>query len=179
VTISKGERDELAKIVRLQMNVANSGVAQRERDLLAETEDALANHFELYDEAWKESRLVADAAIAALNARVNEICDERGIAKRFRPSASVWWMGRGENTFKERRAELRKVAQTRIAADAQRAKAGIEARGAVVLTELFAGGIESGEGKRFLESIPTPAELMLSLSIADLEAGTAKRGLSS
>jgi hypothetical protein len=73
---------------------------------------------------------------------------------------------------KERVAELRKVAQTRIAALEKAACNDIERSSLEVQTELLAGGLQSGEARAFLESIPTAAALMPPLSVPELEALT-------
>jgi hypothetical protein len=82
------------------------------------------------------------------------------------------WMRRGENYSAARRAELRKVAKTRIVAEIKAAKTTIERSSVEVQTELIAGGLESEEAKAFLESMPTAEALMPSLSMAEIEAET-------
>ncbi|TDC47655.1 hypothetical protein E1281_25990 [Actinomadura sp. KC345] len=170
MTMSKSERDDLAKVAKLRARVAKSKVASREAELLAETEELLAASYKFDDEAWADVTRVAQAHVDQAAKEVAERCRELGIPDRFAPSLSIAWYGRGENALASRRAELRKVAQTRIAAAGKQAKLAIDAREAEVLTELIAGGLESSEAKTFLESIPTPEQLMPSVTIAELEA---------
>ena len=58
----------------------------------------------------------ANAAIAEASRRIADHSRELGIPPEFAPDVYMGWSGRGQNGSKERRAELRKVAQTRIAA---------------------------------------------------------------
>jgi hypothetical protein len=48
--------------------------------------------------------------------------------EEFRPGRNLSWYRRGENGLSERRVELRRVAQTRIAAMAKAAKVAIESK---------------------------------------------------
>jgi hypothetical protein len=92
-----------------------------------------------------------------------------GIRPQFRPQLVLQWYGRGENASRDRRAELRKAAQTRIAALGKEAKTAIDARTAEVLTELIAGGLESEAARAFLATIPTAEDLMPRLTLPELE----------
>lgn len=171
MTMSKSERDDLAKVARLRARVAKSKVAQREAELLADVEDQLAATYKFDDDAWADVTRAAKVAVQTAQAEVERRCRDLGIPDRFAPSLSLQWYGRGENALAQRRAELRKVAQTQIAAAGKAAKTAIEQQEAEVLTELLAGGLESAEARAFLESIPTPEQLMPTMALAELEAG--------
>jgi hypothetical protein len=172
MTMSKGERDDLAKVARLRARVAKSTVAQREAELLADVEAQLAATYRFDDAAWADVTRKAKEAVEVAAEQVAQRCRELGIPERFAPGLNLSWHSRGENGMRDRRAELRKVAQTQIAAAGKAAKLAIEQREAQVLTELIAGGLESQEARSFLESIPTPEQLMPTMTIAELEAGT-------
>jgi hypothetical protein len=62
---------------------------------------------------------------AATNA-IDEECERLGIPKQFRPGIAIGWRSHGENAVRERRVELRRVAQTRIAAIEKSARQEIE-----------------------------------------------------
>jgi hypothetical protein len=87
----------------------------------------------------------------------------------MRPKLQLGWCGRGENAFADRRAELRKVATTRIAADGKQAKAEIERQSLDVQERLLIGGLESDEAQAFVESMPKADELMPPISVAEVE----------
>jgi hypothetical protein len=91
------------------------------------------------------------------------------VPESFRPGLYLQWYDRGENAAAERRAELRKLAQRKVAAAASAAVTAIEARGAEVLTALIAGGLQSAEARAFLATIPTAAQLMPPLALGELE----------
>jgi hypothetical protein len=74
-------------------------------------------------------------------------CAKLGIPARFAPEIEMHWYSRGENASKERRAELRKMAMTRIAAIESAAiveigKATVEAQMIIA-----ASGLASDAGK--------------------------------
>lgn len=169
--MTRKEREDLGRVARMRAKVAKDGVVQREAELLADVEAQLAAIYKAGDPAWKEIIAQAKQAVAAADAEIAEICRQRGIPEEFRPRLIADWYGRGENAAASRRGELRKVAQTRIAAAGRAAKTAIEAKTAEVLTELIAGGLESPEARAFLESIPTPQQLMPPVTIAELEGG--------
>lgn len=170
-TMTRAERDDLAKVARLRAKVARTAVGQREAELLADVEEQLAAEYAITDEAWAELTKGAAEAVAEADRQVAELCRQRGIPEDFRPGLSLGWYGRGKNAIPGRRAELRKVAQTWIAAAAKGAKAAIEAREAEVLTELLAGGLTSDAARSFLESIPSAVALMPPLQVRELKAG--------
>lgn len=169
--MTRTERDDLAKVARLRAKVARTAVAQREAELLADVEAQLAAEYDFADETWAEITKGAAEAVADADQQVAALCRARGIPEDFRPSLSVTWYGRGRNAVAGRRVELRKVAQTRIAAAAKGAKAAIEASEAEVLTELLAGGLTSDAARAFLESIPSAKALMPPMHVRELEGG--------
>ena len=171
VGTTKAERDDLQKVARMRAKVARDTVAVREAELLADVEQQLSEIYRSNDEAWEGSTERIQAVIDEENRRVREVLDARGVPRSFQPQHGRYWAGRGENAFPQRRAELRLRAQTRIAANGKAAKLAINTAEAQVLTEIIAGGLTSDVARAFLESIPTPEQLMPPLSVAELEAG--------
>lgn len=168
--IPKSEREELIRVAKMRARVSKSAVAQREAELLAEFEQQLAHTYQAADEAWRDVAAIAKEAAREVNAAVAATLSEAGVPKEFWPTAYFGWLSRGENADKTRRAELRKVAQTRIAAAGKAARYAIDCAEVAVVTELIAGALESQEARAFLERIPTPAELMPPIEIAQIEA---------
>ena len=162
------ERVELTALVRRREKVAKSEASHRSAELMADFEQQLAARYEAQDEHWSDLTSAAQQVVDEADARIAQRCRELGIPEQFRPSIQAQWYGRGENASKERRAELRKVAQTRIAAIEKEAKATIEKRSVEVQTALLAGGLESEAARRFLESMPTAEALMPPLDVEAL-----------
>jgi hypothetical protein len=123
------------------------------------------------DPVWHELHADAKRVAVEAQAKIEERSRELGIPERFAPGLNVYWYSRGENAVVQRRAELRKVAQTRLAANAKTAKAQIERRSVEVQTQLVAGGLESDEAREFLASMPQADALMPAVpSVAEIEA---------
>jgi hypothetical protein len=167
--ISKADREELARIIKIRMKAARAVVEQRKSELLADVEAQLSARYKIDKEVWAEITRQARAAVEAADARIAAVCREHGIPENFRPGLSLSWYQRGENADKERRAELRRLAERKIDAAGKEALSAIEMRSADVLTRLIAGGLESAEARAFLESIPVPAQLMPPVVVAELE----------
>jgi hypothetical protein len=171
--MTKAERDELVKLVKLRERVAKTETVQRSAELLAEFERQLASVYSFDDDdVWREAHAAVSEAREKANAMIAERCRELGIPERFQPGIESVWFGRGENASKERRAELRRVAVTRINALEKAAKATIEHESLKLHTELVAGALESGEAMAFLNALPTIEVLMPSLTVAEIESTT-------
>jgi hypothetical protein len=175
--IAKGERDELIKITRERGRVAKARVEAVKAELLADVEAKLSAKFSYRDEMWKEGIEAAEQAVADANAQIQRVCDERGVPKEFRSSVELGWSSRGSNSDPARRAELRKLATTRIDAIGKQAKLTIEAEIADTVANLLAGGLTSESAREYLAKMPDPRALMPPLEVADLEA-EAKRSRS-
>jgi hypothetical protein len=164
----KAERDELAKILKARARVAKSTVDQRAAVLLADAEQQLAARYKINAPLWADLTIAAEQAVETADAELAKRCRALGIPEEFRPGLHFSWYGRGENAEKNRRAELRKVAQTRIDAMAQAARVAIETRTLDGLTQLAAGALESAEAQAFLASMPTIEALMPALDVSSL-----------
>lgn len=169
--ITKAERDELRRLVNERARLAKSGIEQRQAELLADVEAQLAATYRIDDDAWADVTAAAQQAVAEADAALSERCRQLGIREEFRPAIAVSWHYRGENAARDRRAELRKVAQTRIAAEGKAAKHTIDTAALQRREMLAAGALESPEALEFMASMPTATELMPALDVAELEAG--------
>jgi hypothetical protein len=168
--ISRSERGDLLQIARLRIKVAKAAAAQRSAELLAEFERHLAAEYSFdQDDTWREAMRRAKEAVAEASKVVAARCAELGIPARFAPDLCCNWYLRGENGSKSRRAELRKVATTRIAASERAAIAEIERQGAEIQTQLISVGM-SEEAQRLLEALPSVEALMPSLPVSEVEA---------
>jgi hypothetical protein len=173
---SKSERDDLARVIKLRAKVAREGITQREAELLADMEDQRAAKYKFDHKLWADITAAAQEAIAEADAKIAQICRESGLHEDFRPKLSLSWYNRGENALADRRAELRRVAQTRIAAVGKAAKTAISAQEANLLTAVIADGLTSEQARNLLESMPTVEWLMPQMNIAELEDARGRRG---
>ena len=74
------------------------------------------------DAAWAEIVQEAEQKVQEADELIAQRCQERGVPEDFRPKLSLGWFGRGANAQRERRAELRKLAQAEVAARVKEAK---------------------------------------------------------
>jgi hypothetical protein len=168
-TMTRAERAELAKLVRMRAKVARSQVDQRADELRANVEAQLSVEFGVADEAWAGVTAAAKQAVEDANRVVTARCRELGVPDEFAPGLNIAWYRRGQNAMADRRAELRKTAEARIGAQTKGAKATIEARSLDVQTELLAGGLSTSAAHAFLAAMPTPAQLMPTISVKMLD----------
>jgi hypothetical protein len=178
-TMTKGERADILMIIRQRDRVLKSATKHRAAELMADFEQKLAARFHYdQDDVWKKSHEAAEAEVEKAQAIIAQRCAELGIPKEFAPGISMGWYSRGENAVAQRRAELRKVAATRIAAIEQEARVQIEKGTLRASQEIIAGGLTTGAAKIFLENMPSVEALMPVLEIGSVQqallAGKAK-----
>lgn len=168
--MTRREREDLAKLCRRREKVAKAGITQREAALNAQVEEQLSAVFPEDDPRWTDVTAEARRALDDADQRIAARCRELGIPERFRPRLSMGWYGRGENAIRDRRSELRMLAQRRIAALGAEARAEIEKASVEVQTALLGGGLETEAARHFLYQMPTPQRLMPAITLAQLEA---------
>lgn len=167
--MTKAEREELARLLKARARVANRVAEQRAAELFADVERQLATRYEADAAAWKDVTSAAKKFVEEADAELARRCRARDIPEQLRPRLVYGWLMRGENAFKDRRAELRKVAQTRIEALAAMARATIETKALDGLTMLVAGALETAEAREFLKSMPTIETLMPAVDVSALD----------
>lgn len=178
MTMTKGEREDLLRLVRGRERVLKSAAEQRSREMLAEFERQIARQYKFdTDEVWKAATESATAAIAAAQKTISERSKELGIPDEFAPrlAAGSIWLERGENALKQRREELRRVAKAEIAAVEHQARVEIERMAIEAQTEIIAHGLSSQASRAFLEALPTIEKLMPTLTFATIENRVLKR----
>jgi DNA primase len=169
IRMSANERTELAKLLRARGRVVRNQIDAQKAVQLAKVEQQLAAKSDKYDDAWKELAVEVDEKIKQLDKQIVASCHDRGIPQQFRPQACLSWYGRGENASKERRAELRRMAQTTIEARAKTAKVQVDQKEAEVLGQIVLAGLTSEEAKRFITTMPTIEALMPQIELSELE----------
>jgi hypothetical protein len=173
--MTRKEREDLAKVVRMRAKVAREAAAQRESELLAVVEEQLSARYKADHKLWADIAEAAKAFVEEADAKIAALCREHGIPENFRPGLNLSWYSRGENASAERRAELRRLAESRIEASKKAARTAITAREAELLTRVIAGGLASDEARTFLESLPMADELMPPIVLHELEHDLPKR----
>jgi hypothetical protein len=169
--MTAAERLELGKLVRLNAKVAKDDAEARGKWLVADVEAKLAAIYKSEDAAWADITAAAEKAVQEADAAIAAVCRERGIPEDFRPSLRLEWYGRGVNALKGRRAELRRVAETQIAAMVKRAQVEIDRQAASQLTQITAAGLTSEAARAFIGSMPTPEQLLPPLDALHLPNG--------
>jgi hypothetical protein len=174
--MTRRDREDLAKLCRQREKLAKHQVEAHKAALKADFERKLAAVYSFdQNDIWAKAAVAASAATKAAQQTIAAECQRLGIPKEFAPSIHTNWYGRGENAVPARRAELRKVADSKIEAMARDAKFRIEQFSLETQTKLLAGGLESADAKAFLESMPTAAQLMPAMDFKDIDAATPKR----
>jgi hypothetical protein len=173
------ERQQVRSLIRMREQRAKNQVDAFAAERMAQFEQDLATIYQAHDERWKHISELVHQVESEANAELKRICEAEGIAESFRPHYSVSFYRRGENVEASRRAELRKVAQTRVKADAKAAKISIENASAEIQEELLIGGLHSEEAKRLVERMPDPQALMPPLptvEIVQIEEASGHKG---
>lgn len=173
-TMTKAERMELAKVVRLRAKVAKDETTAEEKRILADFEAQLAAEYPEHHPAWEQITATAREAVAVADRQIAALCRQFNIPEEFRPGIRAYWHGRGENAWRERRSELRRVAQTEAAARSAAAKTAIDRQAAQMLEELVSAALSSDQAKDFLQRLPSVDTLMPRLEFTALEAIAAK-----
>jgi hypothetical protein len=172
--MNKSEREALQVLIRQRERVLKSAAKQRSSELLADFENQLGSIYSYdNDQTWAEAARLVKQEVAKAKTKIAARAAELGIPKDFAPDLSVGWYGRGASAVKERRAELRVMAKTRIAAIEQKAIVEIELQSVGAQTEIAQSGLTSEAASNFLERLRPVEELMPKLSFEEV-AGKAK-----
>lgn len=167
------ERDDLIRLARMRARIARASVDERVKILAAEAEDLMAAEYRVRDELSAEATAIAEEACRKANEVIVARCVDLGIPAAEAPALQLAWQPRGGGFGDQsRRAELRKVAQTRLAAMTAAAKSRIDRAALQVETDLIAGSLESEDARQALDGMPGPDQLMPPLSLDDLGVTT-------
>lgn len=169
--MTKAERTELGQLIRKRERVMKADAATRSAQMLAEFDAQSAAIYSFDDdETWRAATLAAQEAVAAAQQMIADRCREMGIPAEFAPGVSMGWYGRGQNAVASRRAELRRMAKSRIEAMELEARAKIERLSLTAQTEVITHGLQSDAAKTFLEAMPSLEALMPSLDAGEIKA---------
>lgn len=173
--MKRNDQQDLLQVVRMRARVAKADAAAVAARRKAEFAAQLAAVYSYDDdEVWKKAQAAADVAAEAAQKDVARRCAELGIPRRFAPEIRLLWYGRGENAVASRRAELTKVANTKIEQLQKEAIHEIERSSVELQTQLVAGCLESEEAKAFLEAMPTAEQLMPQITVEQIKKQLAR-----
>jgi hypothetical protein len=145
----------LDEVVKMRARTAKTGIDARKAHLLADFEQQMATEYSARDERWAAAVREGKKAVARANAEIQAAFEKAGVPERFRGGLGVGWYPRGENTDPKRRAELRKVATSRLDAQAKAAKLEVDEVTVRLRSELVAGGLTSDDARRWLDELPS------------------------
>lgn len=168
--LARHETHDLSMIIKDRTKVLKAHVEEQAAACLADFERKIASIYKFDDDAvWKAAAVQAQKVVASAQEMVADRCKKLGIPKEFAPSLQLSWDGRGENKMASRRAELRRVAQTAIAAMSRAAVTKIEQQSLDLRTQVVAMGLLSKDAKTFLESMKPVEDSMHALDFAEIE----------
>lgn len=174
--MTKGERDDLVRLIKQREKIAKSAAQQRSAQMLAEFERQVSaahafDNNQVWNAAVEAGRRAAEKAMSEIDAESARL----GIPEEFRPKLSWGWASRGQNSFAERRTELRRLAQAEIAAVEKAAMVQIEAQSVGAQTRVIANGLDSEAAISFLNELPPVDTLMPALNLESIQAAIAER----
>lgn len=166
--ISRAEREDILRVARQREKVAKTAARRRTAELKADFEAKLAAEYH-FDQrpTWQAAMTAARKVVADADRQVAEECEKLGIPRTFRPGINVYWYERGENLVAKRRAQLRKVADSRLAAIERAAFDEIERASLEFSTEVISNGLSS-RAQSLLASMPTIEALMPPLNVREV-----------
>jgi hypothetical protein len=148
-------------------------VTARKTELRADFETQLLAKYSWADDAvWEEAVKAGEAAVAEAQKAVARRSRELGIPKQFAPSYRGYWDNQGENGVKQRQAELRMMATTRLDALEKEQFAKIDREELLARTEITSHGMITEAARKFLDELPPLQTSMPVLDINLLEDAT-------
>jgi len=167
--ITKGEREELRRIVRGDFKALKMEIDVRRAEMVAEIEKRVASRFMAHEEKIAEAEATIAEIAQEANAKlrrvvmdVQEACD--GYAVTCRPfAAPAIFLKR------ERREEMRTAMIADLDARCAHASAQMARQENDLLKKLASGALESQEAKAFLMEIPKVSQLVPASRLEEFE----------
>lgn len=168
--MTKGERDDLVRLVKQRERVAKTAAEQRSAAMLAEFEQRIsAVHSFNKNEIWQAAVASVNDSVREAMARIEAESEKLGIPEEFRPKLSFHWQRRGENEYEKRREELRRVAKAEIEAIERAARVQIETQSVAAQTEIISTGLSSDAAIAFLNKLPAIEHMMPALDLETIQ----------
>lgn len=168
--MTRGERADMAQLVRKREKVMRASARERSLALLAEFEAQMATiHSFDDDDVWAEAMKECGAAVEAARKKVAKRCKKLGIPDEMAPIIQFGWYGRGHTMLQERQAELRRVAKAKVASMEAEAFTRIERASLDAQEKILALGLESAAARSLLESLPKITDLMPPIEVGEIQ----------
>jgi hypothetical protein len=169
--VTRTERQDLLQICRQRERVGKAEAVAVAAHRKADFEAQLSRIYSFdEDTVWQAAYKAVNEVARQANEQVAARCQPLGIPRWAQPEIlPPQWYGRGENATRQRRGELTKVAHAKIDQHLKETIHAIQRASVDVQTQLLAGGLTSADAKAFLESIPTPAQLMPLVTVEDIQ----------
>jgi hypothetical protein len=168
--MTKGEREDLQRLVRQREKVLKSAAKQRSAEMLADFENQMGAEYAFDDdEVWRQAVEDVRPLVAKAQQQIAKRCRELGIPARFAPTVNLSWQHRGyDNQIKQRREELRDMAVSRSEAIEAKAIVEIEMSCLQAQEKIAVAAVTSDAGAAFLAALPAVETLMPALSYAEI-----------
>jgi replicative superfamily II helicase len=175
-TMTKGEREDLIRLIKQRERVAKTAAEQRSSAMLAQFErEVSALHPFANNDVWRAAAEAVSDAVRAATEKIQAEADHLGIPTEFQPRIAFSWLQRGENSYEVRRTELRRVAKAEIDAMEKVARVQIEQASVNAQTEVIANGLSTPTAIEFLNKMPPIDTMMPALDITAIQAKLAER----
>lgn len=168
--MTKGEREDLQRLVRQREKVLKSAAKQRSAELLADFENQMGQEYRFdQDEVWEQAKKAAGREVDKAKKQIAVRCRELGIPEQFAPTIHLSWSGRGYgNSIEKRKGELRTMAKARIEAIEAKARTEIEMSCLEAQEKVALAGLTSDAARAFIEKLPGIETLMPRLSFTEI-----------
>jgi len=169
--MTRTERQDLLQICRQRERVAKADAVAVAAQHKAAFAAQLARVYDFdEDSVWQAAERAAAEVTRQAQEQVAARCQQLGIPHWAQPELSEpHWYRRGENAVRERRVELTKVAHTKIEQRLKETVHAIQRASVEIQTQLVAEGLTSDDAKAFLETMPTPAQLMPVVTVEEIQ----------
>jgi hypothetical protein len=167
--MTEAERRNLIQLSKLRAKQAAQHVETQEAVHLAAIEDQLTAEFDRQDTLWAEATILAEEAMAKANAHIREQCASLGIPAADAPQLHSLWSPRSPRyALRSDRADLRKLALTRLSALTKMAKTQISEQQLDIETKLRADALESANATAAFDAMTSVAEMLPAVGLDDL-----------
>jgi hypothetical protein len=174
--MTKGEREDLIRLIKQREKVAKTAAEQRSASMLAEFESSVSKlHAFANNEVWRAAQEAAQQAAHEASEKIMAKAKELGIPDEFHPRITFSWLQRSEDVYRARRDELRRVAKAEIDAMEKSTRVQIEAESVRAQTEVIAHGLTSDAAIAFLDNMKPIESMMPLLDINSIQQKLAER----
>lgn len=164
--LDKVEVRNLIAITKQRTRAARAEVIARAGAMLAEFERSMQDELGPQDEALGALHSEAEEHLAKINSLLRAKCQTIGVPTQWAPVFTVTFPAKDGTLITKRRAEMRKVATSRLAALKTNALLEIERSESTLLTELITTQLLAKPAAEWLAQLPTAQALMPDVTFA-------------